>query len=290
VSHLIQANPTETFVKLPSVSFNAPYSPPIAIQGSLEQMAGLSAIARLMSNSLGARKHLQPGEVRLAVATLYRWRIQLAWVLKHQTKTVFSSAFLSSNYQALESDGECLNALLDLCYEVFDFLAKVEQSRIVGQYTDFGRLFERLVQEVIDSDLNVFVSDKGEWQKIQKSHLAKLSAGQNPYPETYKWQHSHNFFNLVLAIVPANPKDNNQTRKARKSVREAFWKYRKAFSKTITETMRSKALCVAAPTEDGGIVIKSKRESGKPAIQRISKDFLTGGKEVRSKSLAVKAS
>lgn len=251
--------------------------PPISASGSDSK---LRAIMSLLDGKLASEKNLTPGERRLASLTAYQWKIKFAWVLKEYTREIYSPVYGSTNYKILEDEGLSLHALLELCYRLFDFLARVDQSHLVADYADFGVLFEKMVLERVNHDLNVFHKDKESYLRAAKSFVVALKQKTNPYPDSIEWQHSHNFFNLILAIIPVIPTDDNHLKKSRKAVRTAYESYSASVATFFSSVSRDnrKYFCAALPTEDGGIKISQKRSKNKPAYRKISKDFLDGSK------------
>lgn len=234
-----------------------------------KQIPAVSVLLKLRDTIIPIPPGFPEGGELVNKIIMRRWEIGLDWVLVKQTEafTSVDHRFASRGYKNYKAFGCYLNAKLELCYALFDFL---KENNSFLPYESFVDLFAALVIEERLGELTGECPDnKQEDLKLRRAQLKALKARANPYDDAIpSWINHFIFFEAVLCAAKHNPKENNLMKRKRKNFREGpLSNYEHETTKWISHLENMKYGELDPST--GAFVRKTKRAKNKPAKETV---------------------
>lgn len=197
---------------------------------------------------------------------LNHWQIGLNQVVRFETKAFTRSEvpFNSPDYRDREKFGLYLHKKAELCYGIFDAMAKLDNT-ITLQYGSFSELWFLAVEEERRGEIAKPIFDKQEDISRRMEEVKCLKKWSNPYSlNAREWKHNFNLIEAAISIAKPSRKGNKDIRQRREIFVCNYWNpYLNALQRSIQELRKFGFAMV--DRERGFAYSNQKRVQGQPA-------------------------
>jgi hypothetical protein len=206
-------------------------------------------------------------DAALAVLQLHNWQRAIAWCMQMELKIrPLAHPFTSADYKAFKPLGECVHAKLQLIWALVSAFDAVGQPCPLPH--DFPRTFIFAMMEDINRDIRDRAQSMDKSTKRMRAAVGKLKDHQDVYgPE---FPANSDILQAAFTIMPPNQQDNNEVKRQRLKVRNAYASWVKEIERWNTHKTNNAAGlgASAAYVKNGQVVVPKKDKKGKPGIRR----------------------
>jgi len=165
------------------------------------------------------------------------WEFSLGWVFKHRTLAYQNNQFpfTEPDFKKVETFGNYLNSILELCYRSIDLANDVgfrrdKNNNAVSLWT--GVCMEMMIcsmSQINAANIGLFhgARTKEDVSKNIQKDIKMLKLRQNPYPApdpSVGITQIGSLIDMCLKISEVNPKDNNIIKSKKSQFRNGAWK------------------------------------------------------------------